>query len=173
MALHGYAKVAVIRHDPRRLIAWFRRSQPLRSQKAPEPANDGAAFDLDEFGRLLNSGKNRRPSKNRTCPKPAGKRPEQVVSTKSRQVIFGSRIRGALLRIDIDPNCRHHAILWTRIKSSGISLQSVRLQSFCLTHFPTLPVRILQSIVAVLTSRRIENLARRRAPLLTRNGINS
>jgi hypothetical protein len=84
----------------RRLIAWFRRSQPLRSQKAPEPANDGAAFDLDEFGRLLNSGKNRRPSKNRTCPKPAGKRPEQVVSTKSRQVIFGSRIRGAKIRAE-------------------------------------------------------------------------
>jgi hypothetical protein len=41
----------------RRLMAWFRRSQPLRSEKAPEPANDGAAFDLNEFGRLLNSGK--------------------------------------------------------------------------------------------------------------------
>jgi len=32
---------------------------------------------------------------------------------------------------------------------------------------------VLQSIVVVLTSRRIENLARRRGPLLTRNGINS
>jgi hypothetical protein len=62
-------------------------------------------------------------------------------------------------------------------QSSGISLQSARLQSFCLTLFPTLRVRILQgvlqSIVAVLTSRRIENLARRRGPLLARNGINS
>jgi len=56
-------------------------------------------------------------------------------------------------------------------------LQSVRLQRFCLTLFPTLRVRILQgvlqSIVAVLTSMRIENLARRRGPLLARNGINS
>jgi len=41
----------------RRLIAWFRRSQPLRSQKEPELADGGAAFDLNEFGRLLNSGK--------------------------------------------------------------------------------------------------------------------
>jgi hypothetical protein len=41
----------------RRLFSWFRRSQPLRSQKAPEPANDGAALGLNEFGRLLNSGK--------------------------------------------------------------------------------------------------------------------
>jgi hypothetical protein len=78
-----------------RLIAWFRRSQPLRWQKAPEPANDGAAFDLNEFGRLVNSGKTEDPEKNRTRPKPAGKRPDYVVSTKSRQVIFGSRIRGA------------------------------------------------------------------------------
>jgi hypothetical protein len=41
----------------RRLIAWFRRSRLPRSQKAPQAANDCAAFDLNEFGRLLNSGK--------------------------------------------------------------------------------------------------------------------
>jgi len=41
----------------RRLIAWFRRPRPPRSQKAPQAANDCAAFDLNEFGRLLNSGK--------------------------------------------------------------------------------------------------------------------
>jgi hypothetical protein len=41
----------------RRLIAWFRRPRPLRSQKAPEAADDCAVFDLNEFGRLLNSGK--------------------------------------------------------------------------------------------------------------------
>ena len=73
-------------------------------------------------------------------------------------------VADTLFRIDIDPNCRHHAILWVRIKSSGISLQSVRLRSFCLTLFPTLHVRILQevlqSIVAVLTSRRVHSLTR-------------
>jgi hypothetical protein len=93
----------------RRLIAWFRRSQPLRSQKALL-ASDGAAFDLDEFERLLNSGKTEDLQKNRTCLKPAGKRPEQVVSTKSRQVIFGSRIRGAKIRAggsrESHPRCR-------------------------------------------------------------------
>jgi len=86
-------------------------------------------------------------------------------------------VADTFLRIDIDLNCRHHAILWVRIKSSGISSQSVRLHRFCLTLFPTLHVRILQGvlqgIVAVLTFKRIENLARRRGPLLTRNGINS
>jgi hypothetical protein len=41
----------------RRLIAWFRWPRPPRSQKAPQAANDCAAFDLNEFGRLLNSGK--------------------------------------------------------------------------------------------------------------------
>jgi hypothetical protein len=41
----------------RRLIAWFRRPRPPRSQKVPEAAEDHAAFDRNEFGRLLNSGK--------------------------------------------------------------------------------------------------------------------
>jgi hypothetical protein len=41
----------------RRLMAWFRRPRPPRPQKAPEAQGDGGPLDLNEFGRLLNSGK--------------------------------------------------------------------------------------------------------------------
>jgi hypothetical protein len=42
----------------RRLMAWFRmpRSSP-RPQEAAEAHSDGGPLDLNEFGRLLNSGK--------------------------------------------------------------------------------------------------------------------
>jgi hypothetical protein len=38
-------------------MAWFRRPRPPRPQKAPEAQGDGGPLDLNEFGRLLNSGK--------------------------------------------------------------------------------------------------------------------
>jgi hypothetical protein len=41
----------------RRLIAWFWPMWPLPPRKAPEPVGNRTALDLDEFGRLLSSGK--------------------------------------------------------------------------------------------------------------------
>jgi len=37
-----------------RLIAWFR---PTRLLQVPEPVGNRTALDIDEFGRLLNTGK--------------------------------------------------------------------------------------------------------------------
>jgi hypothetical protein len=41
----------------RRFLAWFRRPRLRRPQKGPEGQGDGGPLDLNEFGRLLNSGK--------------------------------------------------------------------------------------------------------------------
>ena len=41
----------------RRLIAWFRPARPLPPRKTPAPVGNRTALDLDEFGRLLSSGK--------------------------------------------------------------------------------------------------------------------
>jgi hypothetical protein len=41
----------------RRLIAWFWPTRPLPPRKAPESMGNRTALDLDEFGRLLNTGK--------------------------------------------------------------------------------------------------------------------
>jgi hypothetical protein len=41
----------------RRLIAWFRRARPLPPRNASWRARNRTALDLDEFGRLLSSGK--------------------------------------------------------------------------------------------------------------------
>jgi hypothetical protein len=41
----------------RRLIAWFWPMWPLPPRKAPEPVGNRTALDLDEFGRLLSTGK--------------------------------------------------------------------------------------------------------------------
>jgi len=41
----------------RRLIAWFWPARPLPPRKAPWRARNRTALDLDEFGRLLSSGK--------------------------------------------------------------------------------------------------------------------
>ena len=41
----------------RLLLAWFWQPRPSPPQKAPEASSAGTAFDLNEFGRLLNSGK--------------------------------------------------------------------------------------------------------------------
>jgi hypothetical protein len=40
-----------------RLIAWFRPTRLLPPRKAPEPVGNRTALDLDEFGRLLSTGK--------------------------------------------------------------------------------------------------------------------
>jgi hypothetical protein len=56
----------------RRLIAWFRQSRLSQPQKAPEAPSDGGAFDQNEFGRLLNSGKTEDLQKSR-APSAAGK----------------------------------------------------------------------------------------------------
>jgi hypothetical protein len=41
----------------RRLIAWFWPTRPLPPRKAPGPMGNRTALDLDEFGRLLSTGK--------------------------------------------------------------------------------------------------------------------
>jgi len=41
----------------RRLIAWFRPTRLLPPRKAPGPVGNQTALDLDEFGRLLSTGK--------------------------------------------------------------------------------------------------------------------
>jgi hypothetical protein len=41
----------------RRLITWFWTGRPLPPRKAPWRAGNRTALDLDEFGRLLSTGK--------------------------------------------------------------------------------------------------------------------
>ena len=57
----GLAGVALARCNApmffRRLIAWFWPARPLRPRKAPGPIGNRTALDLDEFGRLLSTGK--------------------------------------------------------------------------------------------------------------------